>query len=149
MIFLLCPLEIVKVEFLLLCRWGAVGPGPEGHGLTAVSVVPWRINPGDLEFFLCHSYSCTRSLFPYLNNTKHMIYEKKKKGGIPDLGLGHKRHLLQLQRLKSSDHKFSFRICFPVFFYNALRLQEHRSDQKCAKISNDILRPATHVLEGR
>ena len=55
LISLLCPRYVVRVEFLVLCGWRAVGSIPEGLGLMAFSMVPGRIHPGTLGFFLCHS----------------------------------------------------------------------------------------------
>ena len=64
LIFLLCPRQVVRVGFLILCGWRAVGPIPEGLGLMAFSMVLGRIHSGDVEFFLFHSQHCMRSLFP-------------------------------------------------------------------------------------
>ena len=51
LIFLLGPRHVVRVGFLILCGWRAVGSRPEGLGLVAFSMVPGGIHPGDVGVF--------------------------------------------------------------------------------------------------
>ena len=51
LIFLLCPSQVVRVGFLILCGWRAVGPRPEGLGLMAFSMKPGGIHPEDVGVF--------------------------------------------------------------------------------------------------
>ena len=45
LISLLYPHLVVRVGFLILCGWRAVGPRPEGLGLMVFSLVPgWKGN---------------------------------------------------------------------------------------------------------
>ena len=53
--FVLCFHQVVRVEFLVLCGWRAVGSRPEGLGLMAFSMLPGKKHPGNVGFFLCHS----------------------------------------------------------------------------------------------
>ena len=50
-IFILCARQLVRVGFLILCGWRAVGPRPEGLGLMSFSIVPGGIHPGDIVVF--------------------------------------------------------------------------------------------------
>ena len=50
-IFLLCLLQVVRVGFLILCGWCAVGPRLEGLGFMAFSMVPGGIHSGNVVVF--------------------------------------------------------------------------------------------------
>ena len=52
LIFLLYPRQVVRLGFLILCGWRAVGHRPDGLRLVAFSMVPGGIHPGHEGFFL-------------------------------------------------------------------------------------------------
>ena len=51
LIFLLCPRQVARVGFHILCSWRVVGHRPEGLGLMAFSMVLGGIHPEDVGVF--------------------------------------------------------------------------------------------------